>query len=99
MNQQQAVEQLLRHGSGFKQSGLSAKRMTTVAHQAIIYSYYTAIAKVDYSREVVLINTRKYSQTTSRHQNLIQREAIRKGFKVEYISTNDPNDFLKWTRL
>ena len=99
MNQQQAVEQLLRNGSSFKQSGLSGERLFTIDHQAIIKSYATVIAVIDYNREVVMINTRKYSQTTSKHQNLIQREAIRKGYKVEYLNPKDPEDYMKWTHL
>lgn len=100
MNQQQAVEQLLRHGSSFKQSGLSGKRLNTIDHQAVIKSYDTTIAIIDYNREEVIIDIKKYSQTTSKHQNLIQREAIRKGFKVEYVNPRDnEEDLIKWSRF
>ena len=100
MNQQQAVEQLLRRGGSFKQSGLSGTRLSTIDHKAVIRSYETSIAIIDYNKEVVMLNIKKYSRTTSKHQNLIQREATRKGFKVEYLNPQDnKQDYMIWTRL
>lgn len=102
MNQQQQVQQLLQQGAAFKQSALTGKRARINVNTAWFYSYDTAIAKVNYSNKLVYINSRKYSQTTSKHQNLVQREATLQGYTVEYLFTatsNHNTDYMVWTRL
>lgn len=102
MNQQQQVQQLLQHGAAFQQSALTGKRPALQPNQALIFSYAVAIARIRYDDKLVYINSRKYSQTTSKHQNLVQREAIKQGYTIEHLFTSTASyndDYMVWTRL
>lgn len=48
-----------------------------------VVNYYTIIASKKINDDTINLNIKKYSQTTSKNQNLIKRLATQKGYTIK----------------
>ena len=77
---------LIQDGKSFKASGLEGRRNEKGEYR--VYSYDTVILHLDQNGNVVSKNLdEKYSQTTSRHQNMVKRALANGINKGVYNST------------
>lgn len=61
--------------------------------ECTLYSYSTVIAKVDRTEKVIYRSVAKYSPTTTRQQNDLERLGFRMGFT--FVDCNDERELFK----